>query len=211
MEELLKYYPNLLTIQYNSKNKAKATIEMLVKLLWANNMLAQIRDGFNIDTAEGVQLDVIGLWVGVDRYVYQKPYDNHPWLSLIDLSGASDTNLQGGFAELSNFDTTLGGFLTNDLAVGGTTATLSDDNFRFCIKLKIIKNSISHTCKNIDDAIYNLCGLNLITRWDTANHTLYYEYNPAWDKALIMTAVEKKNILPCPTGVKIVIQQQTTT
>ena len=211
MEELLNYYSNLLTIQYNGKPKAKATIEMLVKLLWANNTLHQIRDAFDVNTAVGTQLDILGMWVGVDRYVTQKPYDNHPWLSLIELSGAIDTSLQGGFSDLEDFDTVLGGFLTSDLAIGGNVSTLSDENFRFCIKLKIIKNSISHTCKNIDDAIYNLCGLDMITRWDISNHILYYEYNPAWDKALVMNAVKKKNILPCPTGIQIVIQQQTTT
>lgn len=209
MEELLKYYPNLLTIQYNNKPKAKATIEMLVKLLWANNILVQIRDGFNVDTAIGVQLDVLGLWVGVDRYVEMKPYDNHPWLAVIEISGA-ESILQGGFSEVSTFST-LGGFLTPDMAQGSSISTLSDEWFRFLIKLKIIKNSISHTAKNIDDAIYNITNGELITRWDTDNHILYYEYNAGYDKSELITIAKKKNVLPCPTACKIEIEALQTT
>ena len=211
MEELINYYKNLLIIQYHSGRKAKATIEAMVNLLWANQLLKQIRDGFDVDTAIGAQLDVIGLWVGVDRYVYQKPYDGHPWISLIEISGAITTTWQGGYSEPSTFET-LGGFLTPDMVQGGKTSTLDDGSFRTIIKLKIIKNSISHTCKNIDDAIYGLFGTDVITRWDIPNHILYYEHSTAYgEKMMLLKLAAKKNILPCPTGYRTIVREVSST
>lgn len=212
MEELINYYKNLLIIQYHSGQKARATIEAMVELLWANQLLKQIRDGFDIETAIGVQLDVIGIWVGVDRYVYQKPYDNHPWLSLIEISGAVTTTWQGGYSEIDNFDSVLGGFLTPDLVQGGKTSSLEDEDFRLFIKLKIIKNSISHTCKNIDDAIYSLFGMDVVTRWDIPNRILYYEHTKDYGaKAFVLKLADKKNILPCPTGYRVIVKEISST
>lgn len=212
MEELINYYHSLLIIQYFSGRKARATIDTMVNLLWANQLLKQIRDGFDIDTAIGAQLDIIGIWVGVDRYVYQKPYDNHPWLSLIEISGPVTTTWQGGFAEIDNFDSVLGGFLTPDLVQGGKTSQLMDKDFRLLIKLKIIKNSISHTCKNIDDAVYSLFGMDVITRWDIPNHILYYEHTRAYgSQAFVLKLADKKNILPCPTGYRVIVKEISST
>lgn len=209
MEELLNYYKNLLIIQYHGKPKAKATIDAYVKLLWANFILKQIRDGFNINSAVGTQLDIIGLWVGVDRYVYLKPYDNHPWISLIEISGAIDNILQGGYSTPSTFDT-LGGFLTPDLVIGTNTSTLEDDQFRTLIKLKIIKNSIPHTCKNIDTAIYRLFGDDVWTTWDLDRHVLYYNWKNTFEQWALMEIALKKNVLPCPTPCQIAFNQSST-
>lgn len=210
MEELLKYYPNLLTIQYHNGIKSQATIKAYVELLWANQVLRQIRDSFDVDTAVGAQLDVIGLWVGIDRYVSLKPYDNHPWISLIEITGPIDNVLQGGYSEQSNFESRLGGFLTPDLVIGSNNSALSDEAFRFLIKLKIIKNSISHTCKNIDDAIYELTDGNVWTTWDLNNHILYYNWNAGYDKWVVMEIAIKKNALPCPTVCQIAFNQVST-
>lgn len=203
MEELLNYYKNLLIIQYHNGAKARATIDTYVNLLWANQILRQIRDSFDVDTAIGAQLDVIGLWVGVDRYYSLKPYDNHPWISLIEITGATDPILQGGFSEVDNFNTVLGGFLTPDMASGAARSELADSEFRTIIKLKIIKNSISHTCKNIDDAIYGLFGNDVYTTWDLNNHILYYNYSSSYQQYWLLNLANKKNVLPCPTPCRI--------
>ncbi|MBQ5474944.1 MAG: DUF2612 domain-containing protein [Lachnospiraceae bacterium] len=204
MNELLEYYPNLLEIQYHNGFKAKSTIEAYVRLLWANQILKQIRDAFEIDTAVGQQLDFIGAWVGVDRYTDKRPYDDHPWIALPELTGATSI-WQGGFSEIDNFNTELGGFLTDYYAVGKVSYLLNDEVYRYLIKLKIIKNSISHTCKNIDDAIYKFSNNEVWTRWDVPNRTLYYECNKRYQQLFSLSIALKKNVLPCPTGYKIEI------
>ena len=69
MEHLTKYYTNLLIKQYNNKPKAKATIELLIKnsLLLYTNILSKFIESFDINTAIGKQLDIIGFIAGVNR------------------------------------------------------------------------------------------------------------------------------------------------
>lgn len=61
------YYSNLLILEYHNKPKAKATIEACVALM-PDDLLREVLDGFDIETAVGKQLDVLGEYVGVDRY-----------------------------------------------------------------------------------------------------------------------------------------------
>ncbi len=67
MTDTSEYYSNLLILQYNGKPKAKATIEAVVKLL-PDELIQEVINGFDIETAVGKQLDIIGEYVGVDRY-----------------------------------------------------------------------------------------------------------------------------------------------
>lgn len=70
MSALDTYYSNLLILQYHNKPKAKATIEATVGLL-PDDLILEVINGFNIETAIGKQLDILGIYVGVDRF-----YDN---------------------------------------------------------------------------------------------------------------------------------------
>ena len=81
---------------------------------------------------------------------------------------------------------------------------MPDDIFRLLIKLKIIQNSINHTCKNIDDAIWEWSDGNVYTTWDTMQLT--YHFNSSYKRAMILAAY--KNILPAPTGCTIIIEEE---
>lgn len=70
MSALDTYYSNLLILQYHNKPKAKATIEATVGLL-PDDLILEVINGFDIETAVGKQLDILGIYVGVDRF-----YDN---------------------------------------------------------------------------------------------------------------------------------------
>jgi hypothetical protein len=61
------YYSNLLILEYHNKPKAKATIEACVALM-PDDLLREVLGGFDIETAVGKQLDILGEYVGVDRY-----------------------------------------------------------------------------------------------------------------------------------------------
>ena len=61
------YYSNLLILQYHNKPKAKATIEASVGLL-PDELIINVINGFDIETAIGAQLDILGEYIGVDRY-----------------------------------------------------------------------------------------------------------------------------------------------
>lgn len=195
------YYANLLIIQYHNKPRARATIKLMAHFLWANMLLLQIRDAFDWKTAIGKQLDIIGEWVGVDRFYNGQLFDFQPWFALIDWNEEPD-NLQGGFATFENFDSVQGGFLDYE-NIRPTQNRLIDDAYRIMIGLKIIKNSITATCKSIDEAIWEYFGGKVYTVWAPDELTYYY----APELSEVIQVAENKKVLPCPTGVRLVLKE----
>lgn len=65
--DLKKYYADLLIMQYRDKEKARGMIELLADMVIMNQLPIAVQNAFNIDDAEGVQLDTIGKIVGVNR------------------------------------------------------------------------------------------------------------------------------------------------
>lgn len=203
LTEFTKYYQNLLIVQYNQKPRASATIRLMVNLLWANMILLQIRDAFDWRTATGWQLDIIGQWVGCSRFYDGQLFEFHPWFALIGWDSNPD-NLQGGFSTYETFDSIEGGFL--DYAnIRPTQNKMTDKGFRIMIGLKIIKNNIQTTCKNIDTAIWNYDFFNkkVYTTWESNKLTYHY---PATLRE-VMQVAKSKNVLPCPTGINIVLKE----
>lgn len=206
MEELFIYYPNLLIVQYNGRKKAKATIELFTYLIFVNLIFLQIQNAFDWKTAKGAQLDIIGKWVGVSRS-YQgtlltgKTYFSYPRTNQLTPADNTD-NRQHGYSDYDNFDTDTGNVLTyND--IGFVDSSLNDDDYRVIIGLKIIKNSINHTAKNIDEAIWNYFNGEVYTTWQPHEITYYYP-------ASLSTVIEisnYKNVLPAPTGTSIVLRE----
>lgn len=67
--EIKDYYANLLILQYRTLEKARAHIKALVRNAYADGLLKKVIDGFNIDTAVGKQLDILGKYIGLGRNV----------------------------------------------------------------------------------------------------------------------------------------------
>lgn len=201
LKQLEDYYANLLIVQYNGKPKATATIKMLVRLIWANMILLQIRDVFDWKTAIGKQLDIIGEWVGINRFYKGQLFDLRPWFAYIDWNSEPD-NLQGGFSTFENFETLEGGFLDYENILP-TQNRLPDEQFKILIGLKIIKNSISCTCKNIDDAVWDYFEGQVYTTWAAMEVTYHYPHS----LNVIMEVALDKNVLFAPTGVRIKLKE----
>lgn len=70
VSNIVQYYTDLLIIQYRSKPKASATISAMVNIILQNGILLDVLDAFNPDTCVGKQQDILGKWVGIDRYYY---------------------------------------------------------------------------------------------------------------------------------------------
>jgi hypothetical protein len=155
-------------------------------------------------TAKGKQLDIIGQWVGVTKNyninLITKPLLAYPQYQRLEAGTTSD--LQGGYSTYATFDTLEGGQLRySDLQSANNE--LSQQSYRIIIALKIIYNNINHIAGEIDEAIYNLFGGDVITIW--TDHTLTYQYPPSY--AEIMGVAEYKKVLPAPIGTKIELQQ----
>lgn len=66
-QEIIDYYANLLIIQYKEKSKAYATIQALVEPMIIDQLPLAVQDAYDLETCEGVQLDVLGKYAGVQR------------------------------------------------------------------------------------------------------------------------------------------------
>ena len=67
LDTLTAYYQNLLIMQYHDKERAQDTIGDLARETLSDMVWTSVRDAFDINTAVGVQLDLLGKYVGAYR------------------------------------------------------------------------------------------------------------------------------------------------
>lgn len=67
-DQIAEYYAKLLILQYREKEKAFETVKFLASLAIIDQLPLDVQSAFAIGSAIGVQLDVIGKYVGVTRY-----------------------------------------------------------------------------------------------------------------------------------------------
>lgn len=67
-DELATYYANLLILQYLQKPKAFATVKAQATPVIMDQIPVAVQNAFTVEGAVGVQLDVIGKYVGATRY-----------------------------------------------------------------------------------------------------------------------------------------------
>lgn len=209
LQNIKEWAKKLLIIQYSQAERNKKLIELLVDIIFANNLILQIRDlCLSVDNSIGAQLDVVGQWVGLDRYYNALLLWDHPYTSAVNYSNvrtSTYSQYQGGFSTFSNFSQNNGGFLTYKKYKDIRTKVnkIGDEYFRSLIKLKIIKNSITFTNKNIDDAINSWSSGQVYTTWEPMAITYHY---PASMHNLFELAIYK-GILLAPTGCTIKTQE----
>lgn len=65
--ELIDYYVNLLIVQYKRQENAPEHIRALVETIIFLELIDAVRNGYDIDTAIGRQLDILGKYLGLQR------------------------------------------------------------------------------------------------------------------------------------------------
>jgi len=194
LESTIEYYTNLLIIQYNKLEKAKATIDLHVRTLLSDNIACQVQDGYDLESAVGVQLDVLGKYIGTDRFSSSiNTTGDFFGMTSYDTLG-TDTTV--GFTDYANYLTDSGGFISyNSIFSSGA---LNDDDYRFMLKLRIVQNNSNHSNGEIDEGLFNYFGADLILS-DTKKMKIYYFVTgPNLNLAVIAFV---KGLLPRPMGV----------
>lgn len=198
ISEIVEYYANLLIIQYNNKPKAKATIELYVNELLAEGLLTDIRDGFNIPTAIGVQLDTLGKYADVDRFYEGQILEDYFSFISYDETASPPAD-RVGFSDYEDFSLKVGDTLIYPNILSDSLS-LNDEDFRFLLRLRIIQNNSNHSHKSIDDSIFNFFGDTV--RADSLGDMVMLYFVPR-DQAAIVSVALQKEILPKPMGVKL--------
>lgn len=193
--ELIEYYKNLLIMQYRDKPKAIAHTGNVLSAGMIYDTAISVRDGFNIETAVGAQLDIIGKWLGVGRTI----------------TGTTFTRAYYGYALYG--DTTP--FLFNPMLLYGAEPPdaqfrdykestqslydLTDEEYRIILKLAIVRNTSNASVKTIDDILNVLFGTECYFI-DRMNMTVVsYMVGEKWSR--IFQIAKTTGLLPNPAGV----------
>lgn len=185
-----------LIIQYGNKSNAVSTVTAITEefeLIYDNANILDV--AYNLDTAIGKQLDVIGRIVGISRTVpFSVPkkyfgFDGH----LNSYPFGSKFNVVVSYPFRSRFE------------IPYSDGHLNDNDYRFFIKAKIIKNYA--TSKNIDSS--NLSIQNAIDYLfnskayiiDNKDMTMTLYIDSSYDSSKL-TYLENLDLLPRPQGVR---------
>jgi hypothetical protein len=193
IDNISTYYADLLLAQYRDQPRARATIRLLAKQALADMITDQVNAAFDIDTAVGTQLDVIGKYVGLSRMVgdpIAQPY--------FDFSDYDGTLRNNGFTDYTDAAINAQAIWYQYQFQGQRNTALSDDAFRFLIKAQIILNANDGTLCSIQQLLLNfLPGAVALTD----NHDMTMTYTLGSKLPVSNTVMQ--NWLPAPAGVSI--------
>jgi hypothetical protein len=192
--QLIEYYKGLLLAQYLDKPKAQATIGALVSCATCDLIARDIEAAYDIDTAVGAQLDVIGEYLGFSRRVLSQPErDYYRWVD------ATAPVTCTGFTDYAGGVNTTSVFYKYSFA-RSSFSDLEDEEYRALLKLKVVLNNSDHSLYSIATLLYSIFGLDVVC-YDNQDMTLSYFFTPNGQK-LGLVALQQ-NMLPKPMGVRI--------
>jgi len=195
-QDLIEFYSDLLIFQYASLGNAIGTVQAYVGELVQNQIIVQVDDAFDLETAIGNQLDILGTYRGVVREVFGLGAATY-W-ALIPYTDPSP-NSYLGWATYSGAAPTWNWLQYSDTGLLG--ASMTDHQMRRLIQLKSAIQSSPLTLGDIDNILYTAFGsyVNLV---DNGNMTMTYQHQAAdpdpdglWGIAVLADA------LPNPCGV----------
>ncbi len=210
IDELKKYYADLLVVQYQTP-KARAEIELYASVLFpinqgsGNLLIKDVTNGFDIDTAVGAQLDIIAIYVDLVISFLVFDYPAGLYLGLvkyIDIDDPVPSDAVGitDYAEFPDKDGRV--LLYDDIKV--TLGRLPDEAYRTLLKLKIVTNHSNGSRRQISDSLYESFGDDIQLETGPEVMTIIYKYAKKYE-SLMDFAIED-NLLPKPAGVKVIPQ-----
>lgn len=195
IDQTIAYYADLLIYQYISKPKAYATVGLLASAGICDIVPQDISAAFDIDTAEGAQLDILGQYIGFSRNIIAPI--TRDYFAFVDYNAPVTTT---GFTDYTdntvNFGSTFYLYIFSDT----TFYTLSDPEYRPLLKLKILLNKIDETLYTIANDLFTFFG-NQIIAFDQADMSMSYLVSP--DASKTATLAVSQGLLPKPMGVRI--------
>lgn len=200
-EELTQYYQDLLIIQYRGKPNARAHIKAFVDEAVADQIFSKIRDAFDLDTAQGAQLHILGAYVGTPAIVYSLSLDKK-FFALPSVADASPGSYKG-FALTTDPEASIDWYFMEPSDTSSVAYTLNDEEFRALTKFLAKTHSSSLGVGEIDLILQEFFG-NYATLIDSGNMTITYNDLPA-DPNKLFKLEAMSNSLPKPAGVQVLI------
>lgn len=196
LAELNQYYVERLIVQYITKPKAIGTISCLVNRALCDGLPQQLQTAFNLDTAVGNQLDIIGRIVGVPRNIYGLDLA-HEFYDYSDWAGQPPSN---GF---NTWPTPNDAMLFASWQ-SNATYRMTDFEFRALIRLRIIYNNAYESLEFIKDDLYAIFtgAIDIVDNAPSGNYSVTYIFKqPYYNVGIVADFID--NMLPKPAGVGI--------
>lgn len=199
-EELILYYVNLLIIQFRTLPNAQGHINALIKQLMIYDLIRDIENGYDLETAVGVQLDVLAKYAGADRVVTGVDF-SRTFFSMVEYGEPTPYVNVAGMIEYLEDNPPDAQFLMYDTD-SQSIYSLTDTELRILIKLKIAQNNSNHTTKEIDDIMEEFFPESVIFD-DNFNMTVSYIFDI--DSQRIAEIAISQNALPKPAAVGLIV------
>lgn len=196
LETGIEYYKDLLLYQYINAPNARATVGLLVTQALVDLLPVAVDEAFDIETAVGPQLDILGEYIGFDRYVVGVIDRDYFTLDDYITSPSPFYGLTTYTDVTVNADVSMYAYVLYNEA----NNALEDSEYRFLLKLKIVLNASLNGLHEINDLLFSFFALNLIMI-DQRDMSLSYFVLPASARIVLIAADE--NLLPKPMGVEI--------
>lgn len=176
-DELTLYYVNLLIAQYVNKAKARNTVGVFCREVSADSIAAAVRDGFNLETAVGKQLETLAAYRGCVRTIYgidlSRDYFAMPYYD--DTVPAGYT----GYAFYDDTDEEAGaGYWLQYADLDRPLYAMTDDELRRLTMFVALTQSRLLSVKEIDDILWEFFGANLVMT-DNEDMSVTYTHDPA--------------------------------
>jgi len=196
---MVNYYIARLIFQYLDQPKAQELMALMSKQAVADDLATVLANAFNVYTAIGPQLDIIGKYVGVARNI--NPGATPPYWGFTNYSTTGNSI---GFRNYLGTTNITGVWET----YRGSTApltNLNDIQYQLIIQLQIILNSNNGTLASIQSYLHTLLP-GFVTIIDNQNMTLTYNVSPNCPIGLTLL----QEFLPKPMGVGLIVNSITT-
>lgn len=197
--DLIAYYQNLLIIQYKNLTKAAATVGAIAQQVIADLIHNQVRDAFDLATAIGAQLDLLGAYVGARRLI--AGFTPSGILYMLFPAYADATPANTGMAQYADVADPVDFWLLYSAV--STIFTLSDGLMSQLIQYLIAVHASDTTNSSVDLILEKFFG-NYVTLTDNENMTITYTHDPS-DPNIFFALINYLNLLPRPSGVGIIV------
>lgn len=195
LDTAINYYVGRLIYQYQQPN-AQQTVAIFAKQLLVDGLPWTLQDAFDLNTATGAQLDVLGKYVGLPRDIGEPT--PLPFFGFVRYSGVgSNNNGMQLYAGGENEEVVFYRYGYNQ-----TNATaLSDTSYLFMILFKIALNNCDQTLAAVQALLKQLTN-GSVKVIDNADMTIVYQVGPG----IPVNAAVLTPYLPKPMGVGMTVQ-----
>jgi hypothetical protein len=196
LETAIEYYKDLLLYKYINAPNARATIGLLCSQALVDLLPIEMNNAFDIDTAVGPQLDILGEYIGFNRTI------NTPiardYFTLDDYI----TPAPYPYGMTSYLDATLNANISmyEYIFTVYSLTTLSDSEYRILLKLKLLSNISQHCLYGVNELLHDVFGDSVIV---CDQYDMTISYFVTTELSRILSIALAQNLLPKPMGVLI--------